>query len=1711
MVREKRKTRLDKGESGEFIGFAAFASPASASGSTTDSASGPSLTLSPIYTGSDSSLGLLFPRIGQKRDATTKTKALGDLRDYFADDAKPKKEQVDALSHLCYLYHSKLHYDNTARVRASCLECFLQASKRLPKAWKTLSEEQQPEIVGMIMCSRADPAADVRLAANELVESLLSTNTNVSEGTWEYVKRILCYGKSKAMHEDLFQKKDNASELSEKHKEELEELYERIVGTAIGGMQFYVQQNYSSDSFDASEDVRFLWKALTSPKPSLRRKTFALMATAYQKAPALIDKDKTSKLLLQSLSSEKEPLNIPYLLETLISFVASLPQEQRSATMALYTKPLTKLFKKGCFGATQWAPTVLPIVAILPQEEQPLILTCVWEGRANVPGLAEELEIVGAVAETATFLLLKSHHDFSEVIAKCWLQSVHTYLTTHGTGPAQRSLQKLCDTLARDWNQLNQASHEKPSSAIFQLKEWFWDEEFPKVILQDSVDNQQLLTLLAQLESKDQDTPNQWAPIMKQKFHKLLATCQGSSGLVPSSDVYELWIAILKRLSVDRVFDKPKLDEFVMNDLLRWMVIHTSSVSDQASDSLARSDFFLFRLCQSLANTGVWNSILREVIAAKCDLEYLEAGLVAMLENGGIIENARSPILDEFCVQVAKEAVEPEGHHIDGTDASELQYEYQKKTASFLQTCAGLGDYESVVQDDTIEAWVDCACPEEMLVPTATNPVLETLVLLAKADRLEKTSVQKVLIQSWRQGGELWQDAVVPWVMEKDDLDVSLVDLASKEVKELLNHVSLESRVDDELSQMWSERANRLLRLCRGDSRCHLPKPSLSLIGMSDSILWKKNEGKGSNSFLAQCLLKLLSQIDDGDDRKALFSNFQSDALELFVNLLLSLSGADTDLVRADLARRRNDTCAILLREVDARSIESSQVDDWCKACISSLSSLLKDGSEERICRGVSVLSQLVELRFRGIRPADSSNDEKCKLEQLKKGATVWYITNSDDPSIREECIIIQNHSDSSSEVYFTIKIMRDGVAQERQTLGERLRNGPFNKNREESQLVSIKDISSEETSQRQILAKAILDELILPHWDKWSPRSFELLSVIIAQCGLLGARGVGSDRHMVLQKFMKMQVQLLVNFDDPGSNKKDIVSSLQVLSFALGYGCNIPASSSQALIGFSPDSSVKAVVSFYDNMENEPDTKLDFAVALWLTVSAASVEDGVLRTQAFSLLFRLSAQLLESSKESERFDSDQYVALRSIQAAQKESHKFKSGESVLEDSEAEALACLTKAFACQWELENTLDPTSPPVWRSLPNFEAVFEPSLMHRRPLMARAARPCMDQLIESLYADSKRVCSTKLLFAYANEGVPLHSEPGGLNDTTADRLEKWRVELIEEECEELEDDVDAVAQWIPQKLMNAVESWYDADGDFITDANNAYGRFLSWIVFCQVAKIAAGKDSTIRPSFASYVTKCKAVDAILNLAVAYGNVGTERKVKLEKAIDIDEILESDEEMQLSKLAAFAIFSTIEVFPTIAKNWWEMVCPNYATQAIREFVQSNVSPEILRRELDRIKQTTAFGAMNVKGSLMSREVTAAYVQDEFTLSVVIKMPLSFPFRRAEVDCSKTYGIPESRWKRWSLQITQMLNNQGGTLSDALLLWKENVDKEFEGVEPCPVCYSVLHVKTHKLPRVECNTCHNRFHIDCLSQWFRSSGKNDCVICQQPWSGARV
>jgi len=1950
MGREKRKGRLNKtgdntASTGAFIGFGAFANAtsiaaaASASSSSTSTSTSSTANhsihgsqstigelhkssksnnntnkaprLSPIYTGSDPTLGLLFPKIGQKRDATTKSKALSDLTDFFRDNSVAKKQKAEALSHFLYLFRTKLYYDRSSKVRACSVRLCLVASEECPKAWKNLvvgasgCGEAHNEIMGMVLCAKADSAAEVRAATAAVVgeeDSNSNSNNNnnnddddyddnqkaaADAGLWGFAKKILSYNKPMDMHVDLFQKKGAAesstkstTKLSEAQQEELEERYERIVGTTIEGLRLHLLQQQqqqqqkpqndnnnntqSQHTVDDPSTIKYLWKTLVSPKASLRRQTYSLLSTVCQlDRTDLLDANKICKVLAQSLSSEKEAANIGLLLETVLAFVASnYEHSERSSILEQhFARPLSKLFKKGCHGAapsSSWTPTILPLVALLPKKATDSnsnattsvlppridLLTNVWEGRIHVVGASDRCEVVRAVAETAAFLLAREESAkdengdddnddddndcdcdtdveaaFDQILAQCWIHALQSYLSTSGgTNNASRAHRGLGSTLAKGWMQLDLASRwnnntntnnnntnhddsggktkSKLPSIVYYLREWFWNEALPNAVLAKPTKNANLTQLLAGICARQQQISSSssqlgsetllWAAqALGRKFRSLFP--ESDPAWVPTKDVYNLWIAILDLVPSppDQVFSSSSSDDddnkktnnvllesFVMNRVLSWAVIHTSHLSDRCNKDLALLDVqLLHSLSVSVsANDSFrawWGPILREILSAEPDLWILTDVLgwlgregkhcakdLTMMKDGNNDNDDHAAVehsaFSKFCIETAQTAALVQmhthadenthhHHHHDEDSESEAtthhaeQDEDYRKTNRFLRACVGLDVQtipEPLVGETVVDAWVGCACQGENSTAETTqkgNPVLATLVAMVRAKKLSTTQgesssrIQHVLLQSWRQGGRLWEDQCLPWLLQEENTQrSSLIQNASRESKRCMEKISstdLSSQgMDDDVAWNWTERAYELLRLCSnadGESSS-VDLSSLGIVGLGDLSIWEEERRV---DYLSTCLLRLIRHVRDVSSRWQLFVNSEADTLDLFVAVLIALSKGAESPLEADLARRRQDPCAMLLADLEVASFDSKVIKDSITCCVSKISALLERStrSPTKVCQSIAVLSQLIEMRFVSVcpEPRNDPAQEKLNPSDVHVGDNIWYITNANDPFTQEPCVIAKIHNDLPEEVYFTIRLTRNGEQQERQTLGERLQKVRLIKtdeviNTEKRITVALNEIGDEEKREREQIVGPILDKLLKSIDATQMNAYYEIYNIVIAQCGLVSGRGIGSVHYSVVQKLMESQQRLLESLTSSDSSSA-IAPTLWHLALALGFGMNAPGSQwSIPLIGLNAADSIPSLMAYDEDEEKETTKEIECAMAAWISVCASACDDAVLRTQSYSLLFDLATRLLCINNGDEYgMNPCHYIALRAIEAGQTESHKSKEGESLIQDSEAEALAELTRTFSTRWNnSEEERDFSTS--WDSLPLFASIMRASLSKRPSLMAIASRPCLNALVKALYDPSKQRYAMLILQTYATEGRPLFDNADDddlINSTTLERLDIWVKDMLEDEAGELEDDVASVAQWVCKEQMNDMESWHDDDD---IDNEIACGRMLSWLSVLEIADAASGKDSSNRLAFTSYVSKCNAVDAMLDLALIYCNIGSDRKVKLDVVVSMEEIAES---MSLSKLAARVIFRSVEVFPTLSKHWWDSSCPNYLTHTVREFVETQVSPDILKLAVQSIKNAAAFGEMQVKGSSVTREVNAAYVQDDFTLSVVIKLPLSFPFRRAEVDCSKTLGVPECRWKRWSLQITQMLNNQGGTLKDALLLWKENVDKEFEGVEPCPVCYSVLHVKSHKLPNLECNTCHNQFHSECLFEWFKNSGKSVCVICQQPWSGTRI
>jgi hypothetical protein len=243
------------------------------------------------------------------------------------------------------------------------------------------------------------------------------------------------------------------------------------------------------------------------------------------------------------------------------------------------------------------------------------------------------------------------------------------------------------------------------------------------------------------------------------------------------------------------------------------------------------------------------------------------------------------------------------------------------------------------------------------------------------------------------------------------------------------------------------------------------------------------------------------------------------------------------------------------------------------------------------------------------------------------------------------------------------------------------------------------------------------------------------------------------------------------------------------------------------------------------------------------------------------------------------------------------------------------------------------------------------------------------------------------------------------------------------------------------------------------------------------------------------------------------ASAHAGRERGLVDEEDEDEDEDANNEAKRRnLVSLALLCFFRLTVVMPAVTRAWYQNDLTRQQKVNFGKFVETIVRPSSMERELQLIRDAQSAGRWNtaeleVRGHKANGgEVSACFIRDDARVEIKIRVPPQYPLKNVEVECVTKLCVPEAKWRRWSFQIIQLLGNQDGTIIEGVLLWKKNLENEFDGVEPCPICYSTLHYKSMSLPAMTCPTCSNKFHALCLSTWFKQSGKHKCVICQQPF-----
>ncbi|XP_041948451.1 E3 ubiquitin-protein ligase listerin [Alosa sapidissima] len=288
---------------------------------------------------------------------------------------------------------------------------------------------------------------------------------------------------------------------------------------------------------------------------------------------------------------------------------------------------------------------------------------------------------------------------------------------------------------------------------------------------------------------------------------------------------------------------------------------------------------------------------------------------------------------------------------------------------------------------------------------------------------------------------------------------------------------------------------------------------------------------------------------------------------------------------------------------------------------------------------------------------------------------------------------------------------------------------------------------------------------------------------------------------------------------------------------------------------------------------------------------------------------------------------------------------------------------------------------------------------------------------------------------------------------------------------------------------------------------------GYLLAWKLLLTFFKAS---PSNLRVQYSQYLKKSRSLHQLLlhlfrlmpENPVLPGQ-GTEASSKEYKTFFTEPISLSVSKVdsmqwEVPHLACSVYYGALKDLPAMVRLWWNSQ-EKRVVSTVDRFTSRYVSSVLSAQEIASVHASTqTFDSMTVKARTTTREVIATYSVDDIFIELVIQLPQNYPLGSISVESGRRVGVAVQQWRNWMLQLSTYLTHQNGSIMEGLALWKNNVDKRFEGVEDCMICFSVIHGSNYSLPKKACRTCKKKFHSACLYKWFTSSNKSTCPLCRE-------
>ena len=205
--------------------------------------------------------------------------------------------------------------------------------------------------------------------------------------------------------------------------------------------------------------------------------------------------------------------------------------------------------------------------------------------------------------------------------------------------------------------------------------------------------------------------------------------------------------------------------------------------------------------------------------------------------------------------------------------------------------------------------------------------------------------------------------------------------------------------------------------------------------------------------------------------------------------------------------------------------------------------------------------------------------------------------------------------------------------------------------------------------------------------------------------------------------------------------------------------------------------------------------------------------------------------------------------------------------------------------------------------------------------------------------------------------------------------------------------------------------------------------------------------------------------------------------------------------------------LYKFVKIFPSLIKYYYDE-SQNKLRYMFKNLIFNQILPKLIvdiRNNIISNQKILLDNGIILNETILRNVLEFNYqLNDEIALTISVKIPPIFPFKKLDVNVKCNAQLNENKLFNIKMNLNHTLNSSLENICDNLIIWSEDAKQLVVlNNEPCPICFYYVNNTDKSLPSLQCHTCKKKFHSFCIKEWFKSQqhlGKETCPMCRGEW-----